>query len=319
MYITRLLTMLIFLIGSTAIFSNAADHNIVTNYFSTSYSLQQPFSKPHTDTLPKSNDVIVIIPFEYKQSSLNFTSTFRLMDSVADVLSKNDSVTLTINGYSYLDEGSNYICYWLSYNRALAVKTYVLGRGIDSSRVIKMEAKSKKRSVIRRVKNEPVDFNCTAEIVLNYPIPLPPVAIKDKDEDGIADDKDSCVNDYGEAALNGCPNKDAIIVPFEPGFSSLFSTTYSVMDSVISILRKDPTISLAIEGHAYQGEGVETLCDKLAKERADIVRRYLLTRRIPPARITRIKDFGNTRPLNAGRNPWEQARNSRAELFLLHN
>ena len=33
--------------------------------------------------------------------------------------------------------------------------------------------------------------------------------IKDKDKDGITDDKDACPNDAGTAATNGCPDKDA--------------------------------------------------------------------------------------------------------------
>jgi outer membrane protein OmpA-like peptidoglycan-associated protein len=271
------------------------------------------------DSVPKTNDFTVVIPFEYKQSSLNYSSTFRLIDSVAQVLLKNDMVTLSIDGYSYVDEGSDTICYWLSLNRALAVKYYVLGRGVDSSRVNTLKARSNLRSIHRKVKNEPVEFNCTAEIILSYPIPPTAVNPQDMDEDGILDDEDSCRNDYGDKAHNGCPDKDAIIVPFQPQQSSLYSITYNVLDSVIDILHNDPFVTISIEGHAYKKEGVETICDRLAKERADIVKRYLLTRRIDASRIDSIKSFSNLRPLNAGRNPWEIARNSRAEIFLVHH
>ncbi|MDO9373257.1 MAG: OmpA family protein [Ferruginibacter sp.] len=269
------------------------------------------------DTLPKTIDVTVVVPFEYKQSSLNFASTFRIMDSVAEVLLDNDSITFSIDGYSYLDEGNDNICYWLSYNRALAVKTYVLGRGIDSARLLRFVGKSKARSILRKNKKEPVDFNCTAEIELNFPIPPPPVVILDRDEDGIADDIDNCPEEYGYPLLNGCPNKNAIIAPFEPGLSALYAGTYKVLDSVVNILRNDPTLKLAIEGHAYKEEGVQMLCEQLARERADIVKRYLLTRRIARSRIEEIKSFSDSRPINAGRNPWEKARNSRAELYIL--
>jgi outer membrane protein OmpA-like peptidoglycan-associated protein len=241
------------------------------------------------------------------------------MDSVANVLLQNDSVTLSIDGYSYFDEGHANICYALALNRALCVKLYVQGRGVDSSRIITTAGRSYFRSLKRKVKNEPVEFNCTAEITLHYPIPPPPVALNDLDGDGITDAEDSCMNDYGDIAHNGCPNKDAIIVPFEPQQSFLFSPTYRVMDSVITVLRRDPSISIYIEGHAYKKEGVESLCDRLAKERADIVRRYLLTRRIAASRIESVKGFSNRRPLNAGRNPWEIARNSRAEIFFVHH
>ncbi len=270
----------------------------------------------HRDTVPETIDVTVVIPFEYKQSSLNYASTFRLMDSVAEILLDNDSMTFSIDGYSYLDEGNDYICYWLSYNRALAVKTYVLGRGVDSARLIRFKGKSKERSIERKVKKIPINFNCVAEIELNYPVPKPENILQDTDEDGINDENDSCKTEYGYRSLNGCPDKNAIIIPFEPGQSSLYAATYKVLDSIVAVLRKEPSITLAIEGHAFRQEGVTSVCDQLARERADIVRRYLLTRRINASRITQVKSFSNRKPINAGRNPWEIARNSRAEVFL---
>ena len=93
------------------------------------------------DSLPKTIDVTVVVPFEYKQSSLNYAYTFKVMDSVAEILLDNDSITFSIDGYSYFDEGNDYVCYWLSFNRALAVKTYVLGRGVDSARLLRFIGK----------------------------------------------------------------------------------------------------------------------------------------------------------------------------------
>jgi hypothetical protein len=58
-----------------------------------------------TDSLPKYNDSTVIIPFEYQQSSLNYSYTFRRMDSVANILLQDDSIKLSIDGYSYFSEG----------------------------------------------------------------------------------------------------------------------------------------------------------------------------------------------------------------------
>ncbi|MEO6232174.1 MAG: OmpA family protein [Ferruginibacter sp.] len=315
MYILKLLVLIFFFGFQSTVVANTVNNNAEKMVDFVSNSTTTSLYKI-VDTLPKTNDVSVIVPFEYKQSSLNYTSTFRLMDSVALIMNENDSITFSVDGYSYMDEGNDFVCYWLSYNRALVVKTYLVGRGVDSNRLISMEAKSKDRSILRKAKNEPVLFNCTAEIVLKYPIPPPPVVIQDADEDGIPDDKDSCPNEYGYASLNGCPDTNAIIVPFEPGQSALLFGTYKVLDSVVTILRKDRTITFSIEGHAYKEEGVQSLCDQLAKERADMVRKYLLTRQIAPVRITWIKSFSKLKPLNAGRNPWEKAMNSRVEIFL---
>ncbi|MEO6733949.1 MAG: hypothetical protein ABIN01_22185, partial [Ferruginibacter sp.] len=102
------------------------------------------------DSLPKTRDVTVMIPFEYKQSSLNFQSTFRSIDSVVEVLFEDTSITLSIDGFSYFDEGSDSICYWLSFNRALAVRDYVVGRGIDSLRILSSKGRGSHRSIQRK-------------------------------------------------------------------------------------------------------------------------------------------------------------------------
>jgi outer membrane protein OmpA-like peptidoglycan-associated protein len=269
------------------------------------------------DTFPKTLDSTAIIPFEYKQSTLNYASTFRLMDSVAEILNGDTAITFSVFGYSHFDEGNDYVCYWLSYNRALAVKSYLVGRGADSLRLRIMEARNKYRSLKPVYKEEPVYYNHTAEIILHYPIPPPPVIINDMDGDGIADEKDSCVNEFGYPELNGCPDRDAIIVPFSDGSSALTRAGYRVMDSVINLLRRDPSLSVNIDGHAYRTEGVRKFCNRIAIERADIVKRYILTRQIDSTRIITIKSFSNTRPLNAGRNPRDIARNFRAELHLV--
>lgn len=281
--------------------------------------LANPLPGKGRDSLPKTKDVTVVIPFEYKQSSLNYTSTFDLMDSVAAILQMDDSIQLTINGYSYFDEGSDSICHYLALNRALAVKLYITGRGVDSLRIDETNAKGKQRSIERKKMKEPVEFNCTAEITIHYPIPPPPELVLDTDEDGITDKEDSCKDVYGYKAFNGCPDKNSIVVPFEPQQSSLHSMTYKVLDSVVSLLKKEPALTIYIEGHAYKNEAVETVCEKLAIERADIVKRYLLSRQIPLSRIEEVKTVGVTRPLNAARNPEEKARNSRAEIYLIHH
>ncbi len=274
---------------------------------------------PATDSFPKTNDVVFVIPFEYKQSSLNFASSFKLMDSIVDLIFMDDSIMFSIDGYSYFDEGWDSICYYLSLNRAGVVKTYVLGRGLDSLRIRATTPRSKFRSIERQVKKEPIEFNCVAEITLHYPIPRPPDGVYDTDEDGIMDHEDSCRTIFGQKAFNGCPNKDAIVVPFEPQQSFLSSLTYKVLDSVINLLKVDPSLTIHIEGHAYEKEGVETLCERLAKDRADMVRRYLLTRQVAPSRIETVKGFSYQRPITANRNPWEKARNSRAEIILVRH
>jgi outer membrane protein OmpA-like peptidoglycan-associated protein len=268
------------------------------------------------DSLPLTKKNTVVIPFEFKQSALFQLFTFKAIDSVVDILLKNDSVKISIEGYAHVEEGIDSICYYLSLNRALVIRDYVLGRGIDSSRIKSLTAFGNIRSLHRKPDVQMIEYNCRAEILMIYPIPPPKPVILDKDEDGIADNEDACPDEYGELVYKGCPNKDAIIVPFEPQQSSLYSIAYNVLDTVISVLRKDPSITITIEGYAYKKEGINTYCNRLAKDRADIVREYILSRLIAASRINTVKSKDNLRPLNAGKNPKEISRNSRAEIYL---
>lgn len=272
---------------------------------------QSAFSQ-FTDTVPRYKEVAVVIPFEFKQSTLYYESTFRRIDSVANLLLANDSIMLSLQGYAHPDEASDSICFWLSYNRALSVKSYLLGRGIDSSRILQMEAVGNRRKKFR----EPKESNYAVELVMRIPLP-PPLHWKDADGDGIADEEDDCPNQFGYAALLGCPDTNAIIIPFEPMYAYLSYETYKVLDSVIYILRNNLQYKLRIEGHAYKTEGVDRFCRQLAKERAAMVKEYLLTRNITEETIISQENLGKTRPISAGRNPREVAANCRAEIYLI--
>ncbi len=278
-----------------------------------------PLNAKWIDSLPQTKQNTVVIPFEYKQSALYHPFTFKAIDSVVNILLKHDSVTLNVEGYAHVDEGSDTICYYLSLNRALVIKDYVMARGVDSARIISLTGFGNLRSAHLKIYKQIIEYNCRAEIVLNYPLPPPPIIILDADADGIPDGEDQCPTAYGSIANNGCPDKNAIVVPFETQQSSLYSGTYNVLDSIIAIALKDPTLTISIEGHAYKTEGSASICNQLAKDRAEIVRSYLLSRRIPAARIGPTKSFGNLRSITAGRNPWEITRNSRVEIFLVHH
>lgn len=267
------------------------------------------------DTQQYNRDTVVI-RFDYKQSALYHAFTFEVLDSIITLLKKNKAINLSIDGYAYKDEGSDTICYYLSLNRALFIQTYILGRGIDSFRIASVTAYGKTKASYQRKDKDGLLVNCRAEILLTYPAPPKKVQIPDRDEDGVIDVEDKCPDVFGYKDKNGCPNTDFIIVPFEPQLSNLYSATYKVLDSVIAILLGNPTFTITIEGHAYKTEGISSVCDQLAEERAGIVKNYLLTRRIDISRIDTIRSFGNRRPLNAGKTPKEIAANSRAEIVF---
>lgn len=269
-----------------------------------------------TDSVRNNNKDTTVIRFDYKQSALFHSFTFTAIDSVVNILLKNNAVTLSIDGYAFKDEGSDTICYYLSLNRALFIQQYVLGRGIDSSRIISLQAWGNKKQFYRAKDKEGHLINCRAEIVLNYPPPRPKPVIADQDEDGIADQDDKCPDVFGYKENSGCPGTGMVIVPFATQESALYSMTYRVLDSVISVLRENPAYTISIEGHAYKTEGINAVCESLAAERSAIVKQYLISRQLNQARINSVKNYGTRRPLNTGKTPLEISANARAEIIF---
>lgn len=262
------------------------------------------------------DSTLVLIPFEYKQSALYIPYYYTVIDSVFDKLLKKENISLSIDGYAHPDEGSDTICKYLALNRAFFVRDYLLGRGIDSSRIILVRGLSKAKSANSIVDKDGHNRYCRVELHLNFPVPPEVLRKADRDEDGIADIDDHCPDDYGYKENNGCKDSNTIVMPFENGQSFLSSFTYKALDNVVSILKENETYSLTIEGHAYKTEGILSTCERLAMERASIVKNYLLSRNISSKRIIIIKSAGVTRPYNAGKNRGEIVANSRAEILI---
>ena len=260
----------------------------------------------------------VIIRFEYKQSALFQEYTFSVIDSIVDILKKDTAVKLSIDGYAYEDEGTDTICYFLSQNRAIFIQTYILGRGIDSSKIITLNAFGKRHPRFTSSDKEGFIIKCRAELVVIYPPPPPtPLALLDTDEDGITDDKDECPDVFGYKDNHGCPDSGAVMIPFALHESSLATNTYRVMDSVISVLKTNPSLFISISGHAHLAEGSYSVCKQLASERADIVKNYLLSRMVSPARIVGVKSYDIRRPINTAKTPEQILKNTRAEILFV--
>ena len=278
--------------------------------FAGNFNFKNPVQQKINDT--------TVIRFDYKQSALFHAFTFAAIDSIVDILKKNKAVTLSIDGYAYKDEGTDSICYWISLNRALFIQTYILGRGIDSARIIAVNAFGKTKQQLKVKDKDGLTVNCRAEILVNYPPPPKKIELFDRDEDGITDNADRCPDVFGYAENTGCPDSNSIIVPFAIQEAALYSMTYKVLDSVIAVLKENPSYSINIGGHANKTEGINTFCEALAAERADMVRLYLLSRQLNGSRIKSIRSYGSSRPLNPGKNPLQILANARAEISFIY-
>lgn len=306
MTLFRRLALLIFLSIPLSVFAKTIDAGVKTDI--TGASTYQ-FPPQRIDT--------IVIRFEYKQSALFHLFTLETIDSVVNILLRDTSITLSIDGYAYKDEGNDTICYYLSLNRALFIQTYILGRGVELTRISSIKAYGKTRPKYVNKDKNGLWVNCRAELLLIYPPPPKKPEFFDRDEDGIEDSKDKCPDVFGYKENDGCPDKNAIMVPFAIQESALNSLTYAVLDNVIKVLRENPTYKVSITGHANLAEGSYSMCEKLAEERASMVKKYLLSRQINPSRIVSVKSYGISRPVNPGKNTQEILKNARAEIAII--
>jgi outer membrane protein OmpA-like peptidoglycan-associated protein len=306
MTILRHLILLLFLSKGFTVFAETG--NSVATY--TIQSLSQSFQpqSPRIDT--------IVIRFDYKQSALFHKYTLETLDSVIRILLIDTNITLSIDGFAYKDEGSDNICYYLSLNRALFIQTYVLGRGVALTRINSIKAYGRTRQKYVNKDKNGLWVNCRAELRLIYPPPPKPKEFFDRDEDGLADDDDRCPDVFGYTDNGGCPDSGAITIPFAIQDWGLTPVTYHVLDSVVRMMTENPTITITIDGHANLAEGAYFMCMRLAVERAQIVKNYLLSRQINKSRILEVKSFGISKPVNPAKNPKQILKNARAEIWL---
>jgi outer membrane protein OmpA-like peptidoglycan-associated protein len=149
--------------------------------------------------------------------------------------------------------------------------------------------------------------------------------IPDRDGDGINDEEDKCPDTKGVAALNGCPEeiKKEIIqkvefaakkIQFKFGSSELTAASYQVLDEVSTLLEANPEIKVVVEGHTST-DGTREANMRLSENRAENVKKYLLSKGIDEARISAI-GFGPDRPLGPDKTEADKAKNRRVELKL---
>lgn len=261
----------------------------------------------------------LVVPFEHKRSAIFHKSTLKALDSVVVILNSNPEITLSIEGYAYVEEGSDTICKYLSLNRALFVRDCMIGRGIDSNRISYIKAMGQWTPAKKGKYKINNDVHSRVELLLLYPPPPPVVIISDVDEDGIEDRKDGCPDKYGHSDNNGCPVKDALLIPFDNSQSYIASRVFPVLDKLLHELKQNPNYTIALSSHASKNEGIKSVTDRLSKERSDIICRYLVSKNFSSVRIDSIINHGSSRPLNAQKNPQDISENASVEIFVKKN
>ncbi|MEO5330514.1 MAG: OmpA family protein [Magnetococcus sp. YQC-5] len=136
--------------------------------------------------------------------------------------------------------------------------------------------------------------------------------IPDSDKDGVTDDKDKCPDTPTGATVNevGC----WIIqnLHFDTNKSEIKSAAFPMLDNVASVLKNNPNMHVEIQGHT-DNVGSKALNDKLSKNRANAVMKYITHSGIAANRLT-AAGYGASKPVASNKTPADRAKNRRVEL-----
>jgi outer membrane protein OmpA-like peptidoglycan-associated protein len=148
--------------------------------------------------------------------------------------------------------------------------------------------------------------------------------IPDTDEDGINDEDDKCPDQAGPASTSGCPEIRREIIEkvtlaakniyFPTGSDMLLKKSDAYLNSVVQILKDNPSLKVHVEGHT-DASGQAAKNQELSELRTISVKIYLMDKGIDGNRISR-KGYGSTQPVADNKTPAGRAKNRRVELKL---
>jgi outer membrane protein OmpA-like peptidoglycan-associated protein len=146
----------------------------------------------------------------------------------------------------------------------------------------------------------------------------------DTDGDGLADKDDRCPDKAGPIANKGCPEIKAEdkakleraikLVQFQTGKATLLTSSYNVLDEVVSVMNQYPEYSLNISGHT-DNVGDDKMNQNLSERRAKSCYDYLVSKGVNAARME-YAGYGETRPKTTNATAAGREQNRRVEFEL---
>ena len=144
----------------------------------------------------------------------------------------------------------------------------------------------------------------------------------DTDGDEVPDCLDKCPTAKGSAKNNGCPivsakNKAVLKkavhgIQFETNNAVIKTSSYPILNKVVTMMKKNPSYKLHISGHTDNvGKPAQNM--KLSKERAAAVVKYLTKKGIKSSRL-RSDGFGGTKPVASNKTEKGKAMNRRVDF-----
>ncbi len=104
-------------------------------------------------------------------------------------------------------------------------------------------------------------------------------------------------------------------IHFKSGKATILPVSYSLLNEVAQILVDNPNIRIRIDGHT-DSVGSDNLNFKLSEARAASVMRYLISRGLPPERLS-SKGFGESLPIANNATEMGRAKNRRVEFTII--
>lgn len=149
----------------------------------------------------------------------------------------------------------------------------------------------------------------------------------DNDGDTVEDITDQCPNSPGQTEKDplGCTIKPQLVVVtdcevkitqqihFAYNKDTVKPESYPILDAVLEVLQKNESISLEIQGHT-DSRGSDEYNKQLSDRRAAAVRKYLVSRGIPPSRLE-SKGYGEERPIVDNDTDENRALNRRVQFI----
>ncbi len=148
--------------------------------------------------------------------------------------------------------------------------------------------------------------------------------VPDTDADGVNDEDDKCPNLKGTVENQGCPEITPEVkkkmeiaaknILFITGSAKLNSKSFKGLNDVVAIMKENPDMLLAIDGHT-DNVGSDEKNQVLSENRANSVKTYLVSKGIDDSRIT-ATGHGETMPIADNKTAAGRQQNRRSELTL---
>ncbi len=177
-------------------------------------------------------------------------------------------------------------------------------------------------------------FGGHAAAPMAQPNAAPPAAADchsmDDDHDGVNNCDDKCPDTAAGAIVgpDGCPTKVVIDLrgvnfkfdrpkkgekSIDPTLQLPTADSVAILDQAVDALNRYPAIKVELDGHT-DSVGTDAYNQGLSERRAQIVSDYLTAHGVDASRITAVKGFGETAPIDTNATKEGRARNRRTEV-----